>query len=207
MYDDVTCVVCTPRRQIGDFRYTSGVPRRFGELTLTPEVNRLATQSHEERLYRILSREGLSIATAESCTGGLVSHRITSVPGSSAYFLGGVVAYSNDVKMSLLGVSAEILRRSGAVSSECALAMVRGVRARIETDIGVSTTGIAGPGGATATKPVGLVYIACSMPWTEVVEEHHFTGDRSEVIAASADAALRLVIEQLENRPQSSVSN
>lgn len=142
----------------------------------------------------------MSIATAESCTGGLVSHRITAVPGSSAYFIGGVVAYSNAVKMSFLGVPDQVLSEVGAVSAECALAMARGARDRIGADIGVSTTGIAGPGGATARKPVGLVYIACATPWDEVVEEHRFTGDRSAIIRESAEAALALVLGQLTRR-------
>ncbi len=160
----------------------------------------MVAQSHEELLYEILIREGLSISTAESCTGGLVSHRITSVPGSSAYFLGGVVAYSNVIKMSLLDVPDEVLQRVGAVSAECALAMARGVRQRIGADIGVSTTGIAGPGGATATKPVGLVYIGCATPWGDVFEEHFFNGSRIQTIQASADAALSCVLEQISKR-------
>ena len=160
----------------------------------------MASERQEVRLYDILMKLGLTISTAESCTGGLVSHRITSVPGSSSYFLGGVVAYSNAVKMSLLGVPEDVLKSVGAVSSECALAMARGVRQRIGADVGVSTTGIAGPGGATATKPVGLVYIACATPWSDVVEEHHFSGDRAETIAASADAALNLALAQLADR-------
>ncbi len=160
----------------------------------------MASERHEIKLYQQLMKLGITISTAESCTGGLVSHRITGVPGSSNYFLGGVVAYSNAVKMSLLGVPEDVLKRVGAVSDECALAMARGVRQRIGTDVGVSTTGIAGPGGATPTKPVGLVYIACSTPWAEVVEEHHFNGDRSQTIEESADAALKLVLAQLAER-------
>jgi PncC family amidohydrolase len=160
----------------------------------------LVAKSYEEQLFDALSRERLSIATAESCTGGLVSHRITTIPGSSAYFLGGIVAYSNAVKMSLLAVPQEVLDRVGAVSAECALAMARGARQRIGTDIGVSTTGIAGPGGATPTKPVGLVYIACSMPWGDHYEEHRFTGNRIETIRASAEAALACVVDQFSRR-------
>ncbi|HVB63513.1 MAG TPA: CinA family protein [Nitrolancea sp.] len=160
----------------------------------------MVANSYEEQLFDILTRERLSIATAESCTGGLLSHRITTIPGSSAYFLGGVVAYSNAVKLSVLAVPDEVLNRVGAVSAECALAMARGVRARIGTDIGVSTTGIAGPGGATPTKPVGLVFIACSTPWGDHYEEHRFTGNRIETIRASAEAALACVLDQLARR-------
>ncbi|HVX29979.1 MAG TPA: nicotinamide-nucleotide amidohydrolase family protein [Nitrolancea sp.] len=163
----------------------------------------MIAKHYEEQLFEILTRERLTIATAESCTGGLVSHRITSIAGSSAYFLGGIVSYSNDVKMSLLGVPQEVLARVGAVSAECAVAMAQGARARIGADIGVSTTGIAGPGGATPTKAVGLVYIACSTPWGDHWDEHHFTGGRLDVIRASADAALASVLAQLARRKDS----
>lgn len=107
----------------------------------------------------LLRARGLTVALAESCTGGLVAHRLTNVPGSSGYVVGGVVAYSNAVKVDLLGVDAGVLRRDGAVSEEVARAMARGVRARLGADIGIATTGIAGPGGGTADKPVGLVWI------------------------------------------------
>lgn len=160
----------------------------------------MIAKRYEEQLFEILTRERLTIATAESCTGGLVSHRITTIPGSSAYFLGGIVSYGNEVKMSLLGVPQDVLTRVGAVSAECALAMAQGARARIGADIGVSTTGIAGPSGATPTKPVGLVYIACSTPWGDHWDEHRFSGDRIETIRASADAALASVLEQLARR-------
>jgi PncC family amidohydrolase len=160
----------------------------------------LIAKRYEEQLFEILTRERLTIATAESCTGGLVSHLITAISGSSAYFLGGIVAYSNDVKMSLLGVPQDVLERVGAVSAECALAMAQGARARIGADIGISTTGIAGPGGATPTKPVGLVYIACSTPWGDHWDEHQFQGNRIETIRASAEAALASVLAQLARR-------
>lgn len=153
-------------------------------------------QSPELQLARLLSSRGLTVATAESCTGGLVSHRITSVAGSSAYFIGGIVSYSNELKLSLLGVPTVVLEQYGAVSRECALAMARGVRLRTGADIGVATTGIAGPGGATSSKPVGLVYIACVTPWSDECEEHHWHGDRAENIALAAEAALQLLIRQ-----------
>lgn len=180
-------------------------PVKFGHSRLRKRFESLVSSSLEQRLYEILTQQGLSISTAESCTGGLVSHRITTIPGSSAYFLGGIVAYSNDVKISLLGVPDAVLRSVGAVSSECALAMARGARQRIGSDVAVSTTGIAGPGGATETKPVGLVYTACSTPWGDVCEEHHFSGDRLRTIDESANAALSLVLEQV--RKGSTASN
>ena len=112
-----------------------------------------------------LCRErGLTLATAESCTGGLVAARLTSVPGSSDVFLGGVVSYANEVKARALGVPEEVLREHGAVSAETAAAMAAGARARLGADVAVAVTGIAGPGGGTAEKPVGLVYLHASGP-------------------------------------------
>ncbi len=152
----------------------------------------------EEKLGRLLKERGLSLATAESCTGGLLSHRITNVPGSSNYFVGGVVAYSNEVKEKLLGVSAETLRTKGAVSRETAIQMARGVRKLLGADIGVGITGIAGPGGATPTKPVGLVYVAVSAPDYERCEEFRWQGDRLENKRLSTEAALKMVLDYLE---------
>lgn len=158
----------------------------------------MAELSLEAQLADVVLGRNLTIATGESCTGGLIAHRITSIAGSSSYFLGGIVSYSNAVKRSLLGVPAELLETYGAVSRECALAMAHGARRQIGASIGVSSTGIAGPGGATPTKPVGLVYIACVTPWGESCEEHHWTGDRGENIAWSADAALALVLRNVQ---------
>ena len=152
----------------------------------------------EERLLELLPPHGLTLSTAESCTGGLVAHRITGVAGSSTYYLGGVVSYSNELKQSLLGVPAEILERYGAVSRECAHAMADGVRRLTGASVGVATTGIAGPGGATPTKPVGLVYVACATPWDVQVRELRLPGDRFSNIRASADAALELTLSQVE---------
>jgi PncC family amidohydrolase len=146
----------------------------------------------------LLLERRLTIATAESCTGGLVSARITSVAGSSAYFLGGIVSYSNDAKHRLLGVPNLMLERYGAVSADTALAMARGVRRSLRTDIGVATTGIAGPGGATETKPVGLVYVALAAEGVERCRRFIWPGDRLANITASAEAALRLVRAYLE---------
>jgi len=145
-------------------------------------------------VYAVFTARGLTLATAESCTGGLIGHLVTTVPGSSEYYLGGVIAYSNRVKESWLGVPAEILRTVGAVSRECAEAMARGARERFGTDYAVATTGIAGPGGATPTKPVGLVYVACAGPHGVTVEEHRFAGTRWENIQQAAEAALRLLL-------------
>ncbi len=142
----------------------------------------------------------LTLATAESLTGGNVAARITSIAGSSDYFLGGIVAYSNDAKASLLGVSPQTLANRGAVSAECAGEMAAGARRAFGSDLAVSTTGIAGPGGATARKPVGLVYIALATPDDATVEEFHFPGGRSTVTAAATDAALLMLFRGVERR-------
>lgn len=141
----------------------------------------------------LLRQRGLTLAVAESCTGGLLSHRITDVPGSSDYYLGSVTAYANEVKEQLLGVPRDILETVGAVSRETALAMARGARRLLGADLALSVTGIAGPGGGTPQKPVGLTYIALAAPDGEWVEEHRWTGDRAANKAASTSAALALL--------------
>lgn len=156
----------------------------------------------ERQLYDLLTARRLTLATAESCTGGLVGHLITTVSGSSAYYLGGVIAYSNELKQALLGVPASILETRGAVSRECAEAMARGIRERTGADIGISTTGIAGPTGATPTKPVGLVYVACATPHGVTSEEHRFQGDRLTNIRLAAEAALRLALREAAALPE-----
>ncbi len=145
-----------------------------------------------------LRESGKTLATAESCTGGLVGHLITEVPGSSHYFLGGVVAYHNDVKHRILGVKQETLDTVGAVSAECAKEMAQGIRRLVHADIGVSVTGIAGPTGGTPEKPVGLTYIHLSAPDCEYGEVFVWKGGRHENKWASARAALRLVLRFLK---------
>jgi PncC family amidohydrolase len=142
----------------------------------------------------------VTVAAAESLTGGKVSTRITAVSGSSAYYLGGIVAYSNAAKASLLGVSQETLATRGAVSAECAREMAEGARLAFGADVAVATTGIAGPGGATERKPVGLVYIALAGPDGVTTEEFHFPGGRAVVTDASAEAALLMLLRGLERR-------
>jgi nicotinamide-nucleotide amidase len=134
----------------------------------------------------------LKLAVAESCTGGMLGERITSVPGSSDVFLGGVIAYHNDVKKTLLGVREEELERYGAVSEEVALQMAAGVRERTGADVGVSVTGIAGPGGGTPEKPVGLVWIAIHSSDAKA-RRFHVVGDRAEIRQRAAQAALEMV--------------
>jgi nicotinamide-nucleotide amidase len=129
---------------------------------LGPIVYGEGDETMESVVGHLLTDAGLSVATAESCTGGLIAQRLTDVPGSSAYFMGGIVAYSNAAKASLLGVSETVLESEGAVSEPVVRAMAEGVRKRFGSEIGVATSGISGPGGGTAEKPVGLVWIAIS---------------------------------------------
>ena len=140
---------------------------------------------------------GGTLATAESCSGGLLAHRITNVPGSSEYFLGGVVTYSNRAKTSLLRVRKSDLAEWGAVSEPVAREMAEGVRRRFGADFGIGITGIAGPGGDTVEKPVGLVYIAIAGAAGTVVKRNRFVGTREAIKDLSADKALRMLLEYL----------
>jgi nicotinamide-nucleotide amidase len=137
--------------------------------------------------------QGLTLAAAESCTGGLVAARLTSIPGSSDAFLGGVVTYHDRLKRELLGVPAEILERHGAVSAETAAAMASGARQALGADVAVSVTGVAGPGGGSAEKPIGLVYLHASGPKDEKAVELHLPGDRDAVRRRAAASALHLL--------------
>jgi len=158
----------------------------------------MMTGSLEAQVGTALRERGWTISTAESCTGGLIMHRLTNVPGSSAYVLGGVVAYSNQVKQMLLRVKQGTLIAHGAVSEQTALEMAAGARQLLRTDIAVSVTGIAGPDGGTQEKPVGLTYIALAGPDDLlVVQRHIWDGDRLAIKEASADAALQLVLDTL----------
>ena len=139
-----------------------------------------------------------TLATAESCTGGLVGAALTSLPGSSAWYLGGVVAYSNDLKIRLLGVLPELLAAHGAVSLETARAMAEGARAAVQADFAVAITGIAGPDGGTKDKPVGLVYVGVAAPHGTAAFKHHFSGSRADVRNAAAEAALRHLLAALQ---------
>ncbi|MCS7217019.1 MAG: nicotinamide-nucleotide amidohydrolase family protein [Candidatus Bipolaricaulota bacterium] len=149
---------------------------------------------------RLLRERGLTLAVAESCTGGLLGMRLTEVPGSSAYFRGGVVAYANAVKEGVLGVPAEVLARHGAVSAACARAMAEGVRRLLQADLALAITGIAGPSGGTPEKPVGLVYVALAHPHGVEVERHEFRGSRQGVRWSASEAALSLLKRFLEGR-------
>ena len=148
----------------------------------------------------LLRREGLRLAVAESCTGGLVGHRLTNVPGSSTYYMGSVTAYAYEAKVRLLGVRWGTLEKYGAVSKETVLEMACGVRRALAADIGVSVSGIAGPGGSTPDKPVGLVWIGLSAAGVDEAWKFIWPGDRLAVKEQSAEAALRLLVDYLSER-------
>jgi PncC family amidohydrolase len=154
----------------------------------------------EQQVGTMLADRGLTLAIAESCTGGLVAHRVTNVSGSSAYFLGGIVAYAYEAKEALLGVRHETLLAHGAVSEETAREMAQGARRRLGADVGISVTGIAGPTGGLPNKPVGLAYVALSAPDAELCQRHIWQGDRLANNTQSAEAALELLLTYLRER-------
>jgi len=149
------------------------------------------------RLNEELRVRSLTIATAESCTGGGLAARLTEMPGASVVFLGSIVAYHNRVKTALLGVREATLEAHGAVSPETATAMGLGARERFMSDIGVGITGVAGPGGGSADKPVGLVYIAVSDSSGVDTKRFDFIGDRASVRGQAVDAAIEMVLGRL----------
>lgn len=166
---------------------------------LGDSVYEIGDREIEEVVGGLLAGRGWRVATAESCTGGLVGDRITDVPGSSGYYAGGVVAYCNDAKVRLLGVESGTLRRFGAVSAATVKQMAAGVRTRLDADVGIAVSGIAGPGGATPKKPVGLVFTAVVAPGDIIkVEKHRFFGSRRMVKEGAATAALDLCRRMLE---------
>ena len=150
-------------------------------------------RSVQELVLELCRSRGLTLGTAESCTGGLVAGRLTSVPGSSDVFRGGLVAYDNDVKEAVLGVPADLIGAHGAVSAEVAAAMAQGARERLGVDVAVSVTGIAGPGGGTPEKPVGLVFFHVAGPMGEKALRIELPGDREVIRSRCTVAALHLV--------------
>lgn len=147
-------------------------------------------------LVALLTEHKLTIVTAESCTGGLVAGAITDVPGASAVLYGGFVTYANDAKSRMIGVAARMIRDYGAVSAQVARAMADGARNTARTDIAIAVTGIAGPDGGTAKKPVGLIYIACSTADGTQVQEHRFGAlTRDDIRNKTVTAALALAVE------------
>jgi len=174
------------------------------ERMLEEETDGLSLLSIEVVLGDWLRKRGLKLVIAESCTGGLIGHRITNVPGSSDYYLGSVTAYAYEAKEKLLGVRHDTLARYGAVSEEVALEMARGAREALaghfplEQLVGVSVTGIAGPGGALPGKPVGLVWIGLSAPGLDRAWRFCWQGNRAENKELSAQQALQLVLDYLQ---------
>ncbi|HIH00499.1 TPA: nicotinamide-nucleotide amidohydrolase family protein [Thermoplasmata archaeon] len=150
-----------------------------------------------DELGQAFASSGLTLAVAESCTGGRLGDAVTNVPGSSSYFLGGIVSYSNDAKERLLDVETAVLESKGAVSEEVALMMADGVRLRFDADIGVGVTGIAGPSGETPGKPVGLVFIAVCSSDRRVCTRNQFSGSRSDVKSGAVETALKMLLDFL----------
>jgi len=155
-------------------------------------------ESLDEAVGRLLLARRMTVAAAESCTGGLLMHGLTNVPGSSRYFLGGVVAYANEAKMQILGVPEETVTDHGAVSAETACAMAQGVRRLFGADVALAVTGIAGPTGGTPQKPVGLTYVALATEEDTLWQECRWAGSRTENKAASARTALELLSRFLD---------
>ncbi len=156
------------------------------------------TEQLEVLAGRLLLSKKQTVAVAESCTGGLLGSRLTDVSGSSKYFLGGVIAYHDVLKVSLLDVPPEVIKEHGAVSPECALAMAQGVRSLTGASIGISITGVAGPTGGTKAKPIGTVYIGMVGEDLEKTSLYLWDGDRISNKQHSAEAALRMLIEYLQ---------
>jgi len=193
-----------------DLRVTAkGLPRARAEklvseaiLKLKSRVSAYAYGEDDADLAAVVLEKcralGYKLAVAESCTGGMLGERLTSIPGSSDVFLGGVIAYHNDVKRNVLGVRAEDIEHYGAVSERVALQMASGVREKLRADVGVSVTGIAGPGGGTAEKPVGLVWVAVHASEVKA-RRFHVGGDRAEIRQRAAQAALEMVRRALSN--------
>ena len=150
-------------------------------------------------ITKLLTARKLTLATAESCTGGLISHTLTNIPGSSTFYLGGVIAYANDIKARFLGVRNDLIAKHGAVSEPVAKAMALGIQKKARADIGIAVTGIAGPTGGSKTKPVGLVFIAVSSLRKIEVKRFVFRGSRLSVKRQAAEAAMALIEETLKD--------
>ena len=198
--DGVEATICARDFEIHvDLFVAPGAETRADELSarLVAPIERYLfsrdTRPVEELVLDLCREEGLTLATAESCTGGMVAERLTSVPGSSRVFLGGVVAYADEVKAAELGVQRDVLERYGAVSAETAAAMAAGARERLGADVAVAITGIAGPDGGSAEKPVGLVYLHAEAPSGSRSADFVFPGDRDGVRRRAAVTAMHLV--------------
>jgi PncC family amidohydrolase len=157
--------------------------------------------SLEEQVGAMLTEKGLTLTTAESCTGGLIAHGITNVSGASNYFVMGFVTYSNEAKERFLGVPGGLLAEHGAVSRQVAESMALGARKAARTHVAIAVTGIAGPTGGTKEKPVGTVYVALAADEETFVRHHRFSGDRTAVKLQTAEEALRLLVKYLGGLP------
>ena len=147
------------------------------------------------KVSNFLKEKKISIAVAESCTGGLIAHTLTNISGSSDYFDRGIVSYSNESKIELLGVSENILKKYGAVSEQVVKQMAEGIRKKSKVDIGLATTGIAGPTGGTKEKPIGLVFISISNKEKTIVKKYQFSGDRLKNKESACNAALKILMD------------
>ncbi len=154
----------------------------------------------EEKLVQMLAEMGLTISTAESCTGGMLASRIIDISGASDVYSEGFITYSNEAKMKYLKVKDETLETYSAVSKETVLQMAEGCRNETGSDVALVTTGIAGPGGGSAEKPVGLVYIGCAYKDEVISREFRFNGDRYEIRRQAVEQAIALAVEMLENQ-------
>lgn len=185
-------------------KYHHDLGSLFPEETVTTDDRTMAQVMGE-----LLAERELTVACAESCTGGNIAHRITQIPGSSAYFLGSVVSYSNDVKADVLGVSRSIISSDGAVSRKVVEEMAAGVSKLMRSDCAIATSGIAGPDGGTRFKPVGTVWLAVKYKDIVVSECIHFPGDRARVIESATNHGLNMLIRLLRNNyvPQEDISD
>ncbi|MBU1709865.1 MAG: nicotinamide-nucleotide amidohydrolase family protein, partial [Proteobacteria bacterium] len=173
-------------------QYDAEIVRILGDCVFATD-----SETMEEIIGNHLTSRQKTLAVAESCSGGLISHKLTKRPGSSVFFVGGVVAYSNDLKQNILGVDSEILLKYGAVSAETVRAMADGVKRITKADYALSVTGIAGPTGGTGEKPVGTVYIGLAAEGGIEAYRYHFSGDRWQVQAMTSMAALDLLRRQM----------
>jgi PncC family amidohydrolase len=171
---------------------------RTHELSAAPAVEDAALVERAGQVIAMARASGSTIATAESCTGGLVGHLLTEIPGSSEVFRGGIIAYADAVKVASLGVPGPTIASHGAVSAQTAVAMAEGARHALGVDVAVAVTGIAGPGGGTADKPVGLTYIAVADGLGHAVQRFQWSGDRHANKLASAAAALDLLTGRIQ---------
>ncbi len=175
------------------------------ELEIRKRLSRHIFATNDERMEdvvgKLLREKALTLSVAESCTGGLIGHRITNVPGSSDYFMGGVVVYSNAAKIRMLGVNPDTLNRFGAVSAETAREMAQGIRQYMDTDLGIAVTGIAGPSGGTKEKPVGTVFIGLSTAKEEFTRRYRFFGDREQIKLNTSMMALDWIRRYINGYP------